>query len=94
MSVLYRPVRSTLKDSMAEVKEFDELLNLFNWLVIEKTKLYGKSPYNLYDLYVSYIGYDIRNDWYTYAITSKRYFEENFFEIYHSPQIIGYLTFR
>jgi len=89
MKVLYRPVRSTLAESMREVVSFDSLKDLFFYLV-------GKSEGNLTvnDLAVSYYSYDKRIGWDTYVIVVKRFGIDNYVEKYGCYQAYGWCTFK
>lgn len=86
---LYRPVRSTLQESMLLCKSFDSLDDLLNYCVLSHKTDLGFS-FLFDDLSFHYSSYDDRCDWETYHICSKRYYDEK----YEHPQCVGYLTFK
>lgn len=88
MKIIYRPQRGSLYDALAEKKSFDTMEEFLLWLCKDKEK------FDLQDVYISYYGYDDRIDWETYIVTVGRYFNENYLEKYHTPQAIGFMTFK
>lgn len=88
--VLYRPIRSGLDEAMREVKEFDSLKDMFEYIINNST-CYSK---NLLDYYVSYYCYDERIDWETYIVTTIFMDGKNVCQQYGCPGAIGYCTFK
>lgn len=88
--VLFRPIRGGLRESMQEVKEFDSLHSLLDYLVISSIGV-GKGNFSHEDLYVSYYGFDTRIKWDTFIITSLHFGGEKF----DCPQAVcGYCAFN
>ena len=92
MKILYRPQRSTLAEAMQEVKQFNTMEDLIDYLVkvhiMNENKAFRKE-----DIYIHYYCYDERINWQTYLVCVGKYFNENYLQKYHCPQAIGYLTF-
>lgn len=91
--ILYRPQRGTLSEAMEEVKQFNSIKELFEWLVKDNT-IKRKKAFEIEDIYISYYCYDERIKWQTYIVCVGRYFEEDYLKKYHSPQAIGFMTER
>lgn len=89
MKVLYRPPRSTLTEAMKELKTFDSLKELFEYLV-EAHKVAGITAFKTTDILIMYECYDARIDWETHTVCTRRYFDKRF----KYPQCIGYITFK
>lgn len=94
MKVLYRPQRGGLDESMEELKEFDTVEHLLNWLCEDSDIGWGKEMFAVEDINFSYYCYDERIDWQTYIVTINKWGEEDYLEKYHSPQAIGFMTFK
>ena len=93
MKVLYRPQRGGLDESMEELKEFAAVEDLLNWLC-EDSEICGKKMFEVEDINFSYYCYDERIDWQTFIVTINKWGEEDYLEKYHSPQAIGFMTFK
>ena len=89
MKVLYRPHRSTLEESMAEVKEFSSIKELCEYLAEQ-----CKGAFDVSDIYISYYCYDERIDWETYIVTVGRYGKVDYLKKYASPQAEGFCTIK
>ena len=93
MKILYRPQKGSLVESMENVKEFGTVEELLNWLC-EDSEFCGKEMFAVEDINFSYYSYDERIDWQTFIVTTNRFGEEDYLEKYHSPQAIGFMTFK
>lgn len=93
MKFLYRPHRGALADAMEELKEFDTYEEMLDYIQKEH-KIDGNFAFDKEEIYISYYGYDDRIDWETYIVTVGRYLNENYLEKYHTPQAIGFMTFK
>ena len=94
MKVLYRPQRGGLDESMEELKEFDTVEDLLNWLCEDSDIGWGKEMFAVEDINFSYYCYDERIDWQTYIVTINKWGKEDYLEKYHRPQAIGFMTFK
>lgn len=83
--IFYRPQRGTLDEAMEEVKQFDTINEMLDYLVADYNHAFSKS-----DIYISYYCYDERIDWDTYIVCIGRYGDEDYMKKYHSPQAIGF----
>lgn len=80
MKVLYRPHRAIFTDAVEEIKEFPSVKEMFEWLVKEH-----HGYLSLDNIYISYYCYDVRIDWETFIITTRRYSDH---------EAIGFCTFK
>lgn len=90
MKFLYRPLRSTLEESMREVQEFDSIEAVHAWVYAE-WNADGK-VFDLQDVEVDFTEEvaEPKIGWYhVHPITIKRFGDEQF----DKPQIIGYCSF-
>ena len=93
MKILYRPHRGSLEESMECVKEFNTLEDMINW-ICEDSEFCGKEMFRVEDINFSWYCYDERIDWQTFIVKTNKYGEENYLEKYHTPQAIGFMTFK
>ena len=89
MSILYRPQRGSLDESLEEVKTFNNLKEMLEYCVEEHEK-----AFDILDIYISYYCYDDRINWETYIVTTAKYGDEDCIKEYGCPQAIGFCTFR
>lgn len=94
MKILYTPKRLLLIESMAELKEFNTVCEMLDWIVSSETEIFGKEMFSKTDINLSYYCYDERIDWETFIVTINKYGNENYLEKYQSPMAIGFMTFK
>lgn len=90
MKILYRPQRGGLAESMAEVKEFSTIKEMFENIASEWKEPCGRAPFSIEDIYIRYYGYDSRIDWETYLVCAGRMLNKK----HNIPQAIGFCTFK
>ena len=83
--ILYRPIRSTIDESMKEQKSFTTLEDLFNWVSLEHDKIFTRT-----DLIIEYRRLNHKNHWEEYEICTKRIGNT----VYRIPQCVGYMTIK
>lgn len=83
--IIYRPHKSTLEEAMNNVKYFNDIAEMCDYLVKEYEGAFAIS-----DIYISYYGYDGRIGWETYSVTVGKMGDDNYLEKYNAPQIIGF----
>ena len=81
--IIYRPQRGLLVEAMAEKKEFSSIKEMLNYLVKEH-----KKAFDIWDISITYYGYDERISWETFIVTVAKYRDE----IFEHPQAIGFCT--
>lgn len=89
--VIYRPHRGGLAEAMAEAKEFEsfeEMKRYIYWAVGERD---GVKPFAIEDIVVADdLHEDVRVGWKdSRHIGIKRYYSEDFMQMYGVPQCIG-----
>ena len=94
MKILFRPQRGSLNTAMSELKEFDSVKTMLDYIVSNSEEMYGKAAFRINDLYIQYYGYDERIDWETYIVCTGRMFNNNYMERHNHPVAIGFMTFK
>ena len=73
MKVLFRPNSGGLAESMKEVKEFNSLKELLEYLVVNQNGAFA-----IGDISIRYYTYDERIDWETYMVHRAKIIGENY----------------
>lgn len=94
MKILYRPQMAGLAEAMKQVKEFNIMDELLDYLVADNKVINGISAFDKKDIYIKYYCYDERIDWDTYLVCVSRFYNEDYINKYHCPQAIGFMTFK
>ena len=85
IKILYRPQRGSLEESMQEIKYFESIKDMAEYL----SEFWGCA---VDDVYVSYYCYDGRIGWETYVVTIGETEKENYCKQYGYPQAIDFMT--
>lgn len=85
IKILYRPQRATIDESMQEIKYFESIKDMAEYL----SEFWDCA---VDDIYVSYYCYDGRIGWETYVVTIGETEKENYCKQYGCPQAIGFMT--
>lgn len=93
MKILYRPHKLLLSESMAELRKFDTVCEMLDWIVSNEKEIYGRDMFSKTDINFTYYCYDERVDWETFIVTVNKYGNENYLDKYNHPMAIGFMTF-
>ena len=89
MKIIYRPHRSSLKQSKEEEIEFLSITSMFAYIAYRYHYVFSTN-----DVYISYYYYEERTKKDIFLISVRRYGKLNFLKKYKSPQAIGYCIFE
>ena len=89
MKIIYRPHRSTLKQSIEEQREFSSIEFMFAYIAHQYN-----FAFSMHDIYISFYYCDERTKEHTFLISVRKYGKLNFLKKYKSPQAIGYCIFE
>lgn len=88
MKILYRPHKS-----MAELREFDTVYEMLDWIVSNET-ICGRKMVSKTDINFTYYYFDLGLNCETFIVTVNKYGDENYIEKHQYPMAIGFMTFK
>lgn len=85
MKITYRPHRGGYIESMNQMKIYDNIMDALRSIVKDH-----EGAFAIEDICISYYGFDARNEWNTFLISTKRLGNT----VYSTPAPIGWCKFE
>lgn len=91
--IFYWPQIGGKNEALRGQKQFKSVDKLFKYL-IEQYSVNGVKPFDIDDLFIKKYGKERDICFDTFVIMTGRFFEQNYLEMYHCPQAIGFFKLQ